>query len=64
MAKHTSQSSLSSLTPTLTGGDERTSYGIPKILGPNGSDISLDLGNHGMSKFIQCVLEKMFIRLL
>ncbi|KAF8344932.1 glycosyltransferase family 2 protein [Amanita rubescens] len=45
MAKHTSQSSLSSLTPTLTEGDERTGYGIPKILGPNGSDISLDLGN-------------------
>ncbi len=47
MAKHTSQSSLSSLTPTLIAGDERTGYGIPRILGPNGSDISLDLGNHG-----------------
>ena len=47
MARHTSQTSLSSLTPTLIGGDERTGYGIPRIVEPNGSDISLDLGNHG-----------------
>ncbi|KAF8724402.1 hypothetical protein AX14_008855 [Amanita brunnescens Koide BX004] len=45
MAKHTPQSSLSSLTPTLPVEDETTGYDVPKILGPNGSAFSLDLDN-------------------
>ena len=50
MAKHTPHSSLSSLTPTLTEVDERTGYGVPKILA-NGSDVSLDLASQGMPRF-------------
>ena len=49
MAKHTPQSSLSSLTPTLPVEDETTGYDVPKILGPNGSAFSLDLDNQGTS---------------
>ncbi|KAF8625346.1 hypothetical protein AX17_006888 [Amanita inopinata Kibby_2008] len=45
MVKHTPQSSLSSLTPTLTADDEKTlnNMPVPQVVEPNGSDVSLDL---------------------
>ena len=47
MAKHTSQSSFSSLTATLYA-DEENTFSIPKLAEPTESDISLDLADQSM----------------